>query len=70
MKRAASWLLASILLTGDACASRTNTPASAPGKLLQVYVSIFGFGAARVRAATSGCSVKIARIAQGTPRGH
>ena len=50
MKRAASWLLASILLTGDACASRTNTPASAPGKLLQVYVSIFGFGAARVRA--------------------
>ena len=50
MKRAVPWVLACVVLTAEACASRTDTPASAPEKLLQVYVSIFGFGDARVRA--------------------
>jgi hypothetical protein len=50
MKRSLLCVMACVVLSADACASRSSTPAAAPGKLLQVYVSIFGFGDARVRA--------------------
>lgn len=43
-------VLACVVLSVGACASRSSTPASAPGRFLQVYVSIFGFGDARVGA--------------------
>jgi hypothetical protein len=42
------WVLACVVLSVGACASRSSTPA--PKKFVQVYVSIFGFGDARVGA--------------------
>ena len=50
MKRTLPWVLACLVLSMGACASRSGTPASTPGKFLQVYVSIYGFGDARVGA--------------------
>jgi hypothetical protein len=44
-------VLACVVLSLGACASRSSTPAGTTGKFLQVYVSIFGFGEARVGAA-------------------
>jgi hypothetical protein len=43
-------VLACVVLSVGACASRSSVPARTPGKFLQVYVSIFGFGDARVGA--------------------
>ena len=40
------WLLVGVVLSAGACASGASTP----GKFLQVYVSIFGFGDARIEA--------------------
>lgn len=50
MKRILPWALAFVVLSVGACASRSSGPASTPGKFSQVYVSIFGFGDARVGA--------------------
>jgi len=44
-------MAACLVLSIGACASRSGTPTSSPGKFSQVLVSIFGFGDARVRAA-------------------
>jgi len=50
MRQTLCWVLACGLLSIGACTSRSSTPASTPGGLRQVYVSIFGFGDARVGA--------------------
>jgi hypothetical protein len=41
-------VLACAVLSVGACASRSGTPISTPGRLSYVFVSIFGFGDARV----------------------
>lgn len=51
MRGTLCWVLAGVVLSVGACASRSSTPASTPGKFSQVYVSIFAFGDARVGAA-------------------
>ena len=43
-------MLVGVVLSVGACASRSSTADRTPAKLLQVYVSIFGFGDARVGA--------------------
>ena len=44
------WVLACVVLSVGACASRSSTPAGTQGKFSEVLVSIYGFGDARVGA--------------------
>ena len=50
MKRAFYWVVACVVLGVGACALRSSAPASTSGKFLQVLVSIYAFGDARVGA--------------------
>jgi hypothetical protein len=51
MNRRLPWVVACLILSLGACTSRSGSPVSTAGRFSQVYVSIFGFGDARVGAA-------------------